>query len=165
MYDGDEVVKLYVIEDLNGVLIAYTKSKEILDKYKEQRDMKKINVRKSYVTRNELRKFTGKFPSKSLSQYELITTINHIDTITLSVVLTHGEMCSIEDFDYSYAPTLKKLLPITVFKKKYKKALKILEYHNLYRLGNKDIVEDFDSSRFKIDQIVALSLQTKTMKK
>lgn len=154
----EELTKIYIICDENNDLLAFTTSKEILKMYKIQRESKKIRIYKEYKDRYDMRKFVGSHTAKNLSKYDIITTINHIDPIKITVAVTNEEISLIESQDYIYNNILQKLLPITVFKKKYKKALKLLQYHNIYRLTKSDIVSDFDSGSLKMDQLVALNM-------
>lgn len=158
----DEIVKVYLICDKYNDLIAYTTSKDILKLYKSQRQSKKIKIYKEYKSRSDLRKFVGRYTAKNLSTYEIITTIDHINPINITIAASNEEIAMIESQDYIYNNILQKLLPVTVFKKKYKKALKLLQYHNVYRLTRSDIVSDFDSTALQMDQLVALSILDNT---
>lgn len=128
------------------ILYAITNNKEIAKRFKKDRNMEKfIYKTHSGITKEEYADMCNENRSSVLEYHKLRTVFDDYHTKSnskeVTVLMTNWEYQLVEDVDTIMANDIWRNLPYPlIFNKKYLNALNTLEYINMYKIINIDIL-------------------------
>ena len=123
------------------VLYAITNDKDMADRFKKDRNMKKFIFKcHTDITREEYQDICNSSETRSavLEYHELVTIFDDKHTkknsVSAKVLMTNWEYQFVKDMDVVHEEMWEYMPYPMIFKKKYNRSLEILEYISYYKL-------------------------------
>ena len=117
-------------------MVAYSDKKEYAEEYMEYRKKKVFKMKTYKMSKSEFTMFRNQNAMRELRYFELTTRTDEYKThITeINVIMTPAEHHTLEDMGVYFGCEHISFHDVRLFKKKYARALGLLEYSNMQRL-------------------------------
>ena len=140
------------IHDQESMLNAFTDDKKTFKEYMSLRDKRKFRIEKCEMSKDEWVCFANRNRLQMI-EYKELTTIDK-DEYTCRecmVPITASQYSLISDAERMFGMECGQMHPLKLFKKKYRDALRSLEYDVVYDLANS--IDPDAMPSFQLDEV------------